>query len=111
MDFEASCSFYGDVLKLEKAGTLGSDVQIFMLPGSYLGVVRQGVSAAANPPRCASEAGDTAIVGLICASAADVDAYHQRMQGAGIGTILSPPQRNETFGLYNMMARDPNGYL
>jgi len=110
-DFEASCRFYEEVLGLEVAGTLGDDVKIFMLPGSYLGIVKQGVSAAANPPRCAAEAGDTVIVGLICKTAEDVDAYHKRLSQSSIGSVLSAPQRNDTFGLYNMMARDPNGYL
>mmetsp|Transcript_131 Transcript_131/g.435 ORF Transcript_131/g.435 Transcript_131/m.435 type:complete len:146 (+) Transcript_131:94-531(+) len=110
-DFEASCRFYREVLGLERSGELGSDVQIFMLAGCYLAVVKQGVSASATPPRCAAEAGDTAIVGLLCKSTQDVDAYHARIQGAGLGSVLSAPQRNDTFGLYNMMARDPNGYL
>lgn len=110
-DFPASCRYYGQVLGLPVAGSLGANVQVFSLPGSYVGVVRQGVSAAANPPRCAAEKGDTAIVGLVCASAEDVDRYHARLKASRLGKVLSTPTRNDTFGIYNMMARDPNGYL
>merc|ERR1712107_783308 len=96
---------------LDVAGSLGDDVRIFSLPGAYLGVVKQGVSSAASPPRCAAYHGDTAIIGLICKSEADVDAYHWRLLSAGLGSVEAAPKQSDTFGLYNMMARDPNGYL
>eukprot|EP00929_Paragymnodinium_shiwhaense_P078537 TRINITY_DN40729_c0_g1_i1.p2 TRINITY_DN40729_c0_g1~~TRINITY_DN40729_c0_g1_i1.p2 ORF type:complete len:147 (+),score=19.48 TRINITY_DN40729_c0_g1_i1:64-504(+) len=111
-NFEASCKFYGETLALPVAGRIGDNVTIFALPGAYLGVVAQGVSAAANPPRCAAEAGDTVIVGLVCQSEADVDSYHRRLANASCGCkVEAAPKRNEQFGLYNMLARDPNGYL
>lgn len=110
-DFSASCKFYGECLGLPTAASLGDDVRIFAFPGAYLGVVKQGVSAAANPPRCAAEAGDTAIVGLICGTTEEVDAYHKRLAGAPVGKVETSPVRNDTFGLYNFMARGPNGYL
>jgi len=110
-DFEASCKFYSEALQLETAGNLGDGVRIFALPGAYLGIVRQGVSAAARPPRCAAEAGDTAIVGLLCSSEAEVDHYYSVLSASGVGEVSGKPARNETFGLYNFMARDPNGYL
>jgi hypothetical protein len=67
------------------------------------------VSAAANPPVCAATAGkDTVIVGLVCPDAAAVDALAATLPPS---SVLSPPARNDKFGLYNMMARDPAGYL
>mmetsp|Transcript_117974 Transcript_117974/g.333697 ORF Transcript_117974/g.333697 Transcript_117974/m.333697 type:complete len:148 (+) Transcript_117974:77-520(+) len=110
-NFEASCAFYGQVLGLDVAGFLGDGVRIFALPGAYLGIVKQGVSVAANPPRCAADVGDTAIVGLFCSSEADVDAYHARILSSGVGSVEAAPTQNDTFGLYSMLARDPNGYL
>mmetsp|Transcript_469 Transcript_469/g.1393 ORF Transcript_469/g.1393 Transcript_469/m.1393 type:complete len:148 (-) Transcript_469:115-558(-) len=108
-DFDAACEFYGTALGLPAAGAMGDNVKIFALPGAYLGIVRQGVSAAASPPMCAKDAGrDTVIVGLLCADAEAVDALAAKLDPA---CIEAAPARNDTFGIYNMMARDPNGYL
>ncbi|CAK0831571.1 unnamed protein product [Prorocentrum cordatum] len=71
-------------------------------------------SAASRPPRCAAENGDTCIVGLLCPSAAQVDALHARLQAAasrGLGAVDAAPARNDAFGIYNAIARDPSGYI
>eukprot|EP00746_Dinoflagellata_sp_MGD_P040583 gnl/MRDRNA2_/MRDRNA2_198073_c0_seq1.p1 gnl/MRDRNA2_/MRDRNA2_198073_c0~~gnl/MRDRNA2_/MRDRNA2_198073_c0_seq1.p1 ORF type:complete len:153 (+),score=24.73 gnl/MRDRNA2_/MRDRNA2_198073_c0_seq1:28-459(+) len=110
-DFEASCAFYNNLLGLQEAGRTGDNVRFFALPGSYLGVVRQGVSAAANPPQCAADAGKvTNMVGLVCKTASDVDAYYAVLQEQGI-IVDAPPAKHEAFGLYTMLARDPGGYI
>ena len=109
-DFEAEVAFYGDTLGLPRAGDQdGDSVQFFALPGAYLAIVREGVSAAAKPPCSAATAGrDTAIVGVLCADEHAVDALAAKIDPA---SVVSAPAKNEQFGIYNMMARDPAGYL
>ena len=148
-DFNASCAFYEKTLSLPVAGAMGDGVRVFMLPGAYLAVVKQGTSAAADPPVCARTAGkDTVIVGIVCPDAATVDTLaarldprcvlskvrwwrsaarptcyplvriHDRLHICNSTRRRCPllqrsaqPARNDTFGLYNAMARDPGGYL
>ena len=108
-DFESECEFYGKRLGLPAAGHQSGDVQFYALPGAYLAIVREGVSAAASPPVSARTAGrDTIIVGLLCTNAAEVDALVERLDPS---CIIAPPPRNDQFGIYNAMARDPAGYL
>jgi len=110
--WEAQLAFYGEILQLGTAGSMGDGVRIFALPGAYLGVVRQGVSAAASPPLGARDAGkDTVIVGLLCESAEDVDEYYRRLANAEDVTLESLPAENKAFGIYNFLVRDPAGYL
>ena len=108
-DFESECKFYGETLGLPAAGDQSGDVQFYALPGAYLAIVREGVSAAASPPVSARTAGhDTLIVGLLCTNTAEVDALVGRLDPA---CVITPPTRNDQFGIYNAMARDPAGYL
>ena len=46
--------------------------------------------------------------GMISIVTPDVDAWHRRLLAHGL--VLDAPQRLETFGIYSMMVRDPNGY-
>merc|ERR1719373_84468 len=112
-DFDASLKFYGETLGLKTKGKLGDNVRIFGLPGSaLLGVVREGVSAAANPPKSAKSAGvSTCIVGLLCKGKKEVDAFHKKLKAAKVPGMGAAPEQNDTFGLYNFICNDPAGYL
>jgi len=107
--FEDSRHFYENDLALEVRKDLG-DVVFYILPGSAssLGVVRQGVSAASTPPCSAAQAGkDTVMVCLLSESVCD---WHSRLTQRG-RSFEQPPQRNDKFGIFNALLRDPDGYL
>ncbi len=40
----------------------------------------------------------------------EVDDWYEKLIDAGV-EIESPPQHNETFGIYHFFAKDPNGYV
>jgi catechol 2,3-dioxygenase-like lactoylglutathione lyase family enzyme len=40
----------------------------------------------------------------------DVDGWYERLRGRGVA-IEKPPTLNETYNIYHLFVRDPNGYL
>ena len=50
---------------------------------------------------------------MICLLCADVDGALTRLLGLGIDGVRveQAPARNERFGIYNALVRDPDGYL
>jgi len=106
---EASKRFWGVDIGLEPVADKGA-VVFFRLPGlgGSLAVVQQGVSAAAEPPVCASHAGRDSV--MVCLLTEDVVGFAERLVSRG-HPLEQPPQRNERFGILNALLRSPEGYL
>ena len=109
-NFEASRLFYGSDLSLSVRADKGS-VIFYALPGgaSSLGVVQQGFSAAANPPRSARQSGADTV--MLCLLITDVQETFERIVARGRCTVEQPPRQNALFGIFNALVRDPDGYL
>ena len=115
--FEASRAFYGEGLVLPLRSDKGA-VVFYALPGAAggasaasLGIVREGVSAAADPPCSARTAGRDTV--MLCLLTDDVDAALKRVLALDIDGVRveQPAVRNDKFGIYNALLRDPDGYL
>jgi len=107
--FKESRRFYEEDLALSLLSDKG-DVLFFALPGGHgsLGIVRQGISAAATPPVEAREAGSDTV--MLCLLTNDVEAWHSRLVQMGHPSE-QPPMENKAFGISNALLRDPGGYL
>ena len=109
---EASRAFYDEGLGLRIRSDKGA-VVFYTLPGAAasLGVVREGVSAAVDPPCSARTAGRDTV--MICLLSADVDGALKRVLALNIPGVRveQPATQNERFGIYNALLRDPDGYL
>ena len=114
--FDSSRRFYADDLRLPLRSDKGA-VVFYSLPAgrgargsaASLGVVREGISAAAKPPVSAAAAGSDTV--MICLLTADVDTAFARAISGRRCTIEQPPQVNTRFGISNALLRDPDGYL
>lgn len=111
-DLQASRRFYTEGLQLALRSDKGA-VGFYALPGkaASLGVVQEGVSAAARPPCSAKTAGRDSV--MLCLLTRDVDAALSRCIGLALPgvTVEQPARANERFGIYNALIRDPDGYL
>lgn len=107
--FEDSRRFYEHDLGLQVRRDLGS-VVFYCLPGSAssLGVVKHGLSAAKRPPCSATQSGRDTV--MVCLLSSDVSAWHRHLVECG-RIFDQDPQRNEKFGIFNALLRDPDGYL
>ena len=111
-DADASRRFYEVGLGLRVRADKGA-VVFYSLPGraASLGVVREGVSAAASPPRSARAAGADTV--MLCLLTEEVDGCLARLRSLGLPGVVveQPPKANARFGIYNALLRDPDGYL
>ena len=111
-DADASRRFYEAGLGLRVRADKGA-VVFYSLPGraASLGVVREGVSAAASPPRSARAAAADTV--MLCLLTEDVDGCLARLRALGLPDVVveQPPKANARFGIYNALLRDPDGYL
>lgn len=107
--FRESRRFYEEDLALPLLSDKG-DVLFFALPGGHgsLGIVRQGISAAATPPVEARQAGSDTV--MLCLLTNDVEAWHTRLVKMGHPSE-QPPLENKAFGICSALMRDPAGYL
>ena len=48
---------------------------------------------------------------MLCLLTTSVDACVKRVVAGGRASIVQPPQANLSFGIYNALLRDPDGYL
>lgn len=96
-DLAASRLFYEEVLGLDVATDQGSCVIFSTGSGSYLGVCeRDGASPAAG-----------VIITLV---SDDVDGWASRLGRAGL-PIVGGPEHSDTYGIYHVFFRDPDGHL
>ena len=111
-DTDASRRFYEAGLGLRMREDKGA-VVFYSLPGraASLGIVREGVSAAASPPRSARAACVDTV--MLCLLTKDVDGCLARLHALGLPGVVveQPPMANTRFGIYNALLRDPDGYL
>ena len=114
-NFALSRSFYQDDLGLAVRSDKGV-VVFYRLPsasvaasGASLGIVQAGISAAEIPP-CSAAAAKLDTV-MLCLLTADVDAVYARALAGGRCESVQPPRDASTFGIYNALLRDPDGYL
>ena len=97
-DLERSARFYRDVLGLHLVLDQGP-CQIFQVAGdAFLGVCR---CAEARP-----SAPDGVIVTLV---SQDVDGWHAKLKARSV-PMEAPPAFNETYNIYHLFLRDPDGY-
>ena len=96
-DLEATSVFYRDILGLVCERDQGRARLFRTAPNAWIGV-------------CEAFAGRVvqADGGLISIITADVDAWYRRLLAQGLD--VDPPQRLETFAIYSLLVRDPNGY-
>jgi LmbE family N-acetylglucosaminyl deacetylase/catechol 2,3-dioxygenase-like lactoylglutathione lyase family enzyme len=109
--YEESQTFYRDAIRLEHRWQKGP-ATFFALPGgkNSLGIVQQGVSAAANPPCSARTAGRDSV--MLCILVDDVDGAFDRVIEQVPGCpVVQRPMDNARFGIRNALVRDPDGYL
>jgi len=97
-DLERTAEFYGSVLGLEQVLDQGA-CRIFRVAGdAFLGVCSKG--------KRSPEPGGV-IFTLVTPA---VDAWYKRLKAQGV-PLDGPPERNETYRIYNFFAHDPNDYL
>ena len=104
-----SRQFWGGDIGLPVVSDKGS-VVFFRLPGAgnNLVVVKEGVSAATDPPVCALNAGKDTV--MVCLLTTDVDGWIERC--AARGHLIAQPAMNlPKFGIRNALLRSPEGYL
>ena len=108
--FATSRKFYEEDLGLRVRCDRGA-VVFYALPGrgASLGIVKEGVSAAANPPCSTATAGRDSV--MVCLLTDDVDSCFRHITMQGRCTVEQAPKRIERFGIYNALVRDPDGYL
>ena len=95
-DLGRADDFYRGVLGLELVLDQGGCFIYRVTPTSYLGA-------------CNLRPEQVGVAGaLVTFVTEDVDAWHERLVAAG-ATILTPPQDNERFAIYNFFAEDPDG--
>ncbi|MCP4359608.1 MAG: VOC family protein [Chloroflexi bacterium] len=101
-DLAQTVHFYENILQLPLALDQGT-CRIYATGGNaYLGFCQslsQEVENKVNP--------NGIILTLVTA---EVDAWHNYLQANNV-SIEKPPTHNEKFNIYQLFARDPNGYL
>ncbi len=97
-DLDRSRRFYEDTLGLELVLDQG-DCRIYRVGAGDAFV---GICA-----RSAAAPSDGVMVTLVTS---DVDAWHDRLIGAGV-TCDRPPARNEQYSLHHAFYRDPDGHV
>ena len=96
-DLEATSVFYRDILGLTCERDQGRARLFRTAPNAWIGVC---------------EAFDGRVVlaqgSMISIVTAEVDRWYSRLLAQGLD--IDPPQRLETFGIYSLLVRDPDGY-
>ena len=107
--YNASKQFWGEDLALAVMEDKGA-VIFFKLPwtGGSLAVVKQGVSAALDPPVSARQGEKDTV--MVCLLTNDVDGWTKRIADRG-HPVLQAPLNNDRFGIRNSLVRSPAGYL
>lgn len=98
-DLEGTCAFYAGTLGLEMVRDEGAARIFRVTESSAIGVCE------AMGGRVVEPAG-----GMITIVTQDVDGWYARLKAAG-ATLKGPPERLDEFGIYAVLAEDPNGYL
>lgn len=97
-DLARTAAFYEEVLDLPLALDQGSCRIYRVNAGGFVGFCER-----ANAPEQPQ--------GVILTFVTDeVDAWAERLRHAGV-SLEKPPTLNETYGIYHIFFRDPNGYL
>jgi predicted enzyme related to lactoylglutathione lyase len=95
-DLERADGFYRGVLELELVLDQGGCLIYRVTPSSFLGI-------------CDLRPDQVGVRGALVTFVTDeVDAWHERLTAAG-ATILTQPQHNDRFAIYNFFAEDPDG--
>lgn len=100
-DLAATAAFYEDVLQLPLALDQGSCRIYTVCPNGFIGFCSGGAAQAT--------AVNTAGVILTLVTEA-VDDWYSYLRGRAI-PVEKPPTLNETYNIYHLFVRDPNGYL
>ena len=96
-DLEATSVFYRDVLGLACERDQGRARLFRTAPNAWIGVCE------AFDDRVVESRGS-----MISIVTTEVDAWYRRLLAKGL--VVDPPQRLETFGIYSLLVRDPDGY-
>lgn len=96
-DLEKTARFYNELLNLPLVLDQGGCRIYRVSRDSFLGICARAQTA--RP--------DGVIVTLVSDA---VDEWHARLVARGV-TIEKPPTFNETYNIYHLFLRDPNGYL
>lgn len=101
-DLTATDQFYRQVLQLPLVLDQGPCRIFRVAAGGYLGFCQAGTAVGR-----AADQQDGVIVTL---TSDDVDGWHNYLLTQEV-EIEKPPTRNETYNIYHLFLRDPDGYL